>query len=168
MKTILAAAAAIALAPGFAAAQQPAAPTGDIVAVASGAGTFTTLLKAATAAGLVETLQGAGPFTVFAPTDEAFAKLPPGALDRLLADPAALRSVLLYHVVPGRIMAADVMRAGSARPETAQGDALNVRVQAGRVLVDNATVVAADVMATNGVIHVIDTVVLPRPAAGAK
>jgi uncharacterized surface protein with fasciclin (FAS1) repeats len=98
---------------------------------------------------------------VFAPPAAAFAKLPAGAVEGLLADREALRAVLLYHVVPGKIMAADVVRAGSARPETAQGQTLNVRVSEGKVLVDGATVIAADVAASNGVIHVIDTVVLP-------
>jgi len=136
-------------------------PTGDIIAVASGAGTFQTLLAAVQAAGLVETLQGAGPFTVFAPTDEAFAKLPAGTVEKLLADPAALRKVLTYHVVPGRVLAADVLRAGSANPATVQGQELSIRVEGGKVRVNGATVIAADVAATNGVIHVIDTVVLP-------
>jgi uncharacterized surface protein with fasciclin (FAS1) repeats len=147
-----------------ASAQQPAAAAapGDIVSVAVGAGTFNTLVAAVKAAGLVETLQGAGPFTVFAPTDAAFAKLPAGTVEALLADPAALRQVLLYHVVPGKVMAADVVKAGRAYPATAQGQTLMVRVDGGVVRVDGATVVAADVMASNGVIHVIDTVVLPR------
>jgi uncharacterized surface protein with fasciclin (FAS1) repeats len=152
--------AVLAAAPSVAAAQT-AKPAGDIVAVAAEAGTFKTLLAAAEAAGLVETLKGSGPFTVFAPNDAAFAKLPAGAVEGLLADREALRAVLLYHVVPGKIMAADVVRAGSARPETAQGQTLNVRVSEGKVLVDGATVIAADVAASNGVIHVIDTVVLP-------
>jgi uncharacterized surface protein with fasciclin (FAS1) repeats len=167
--SLLMAAAAVVAVPTLAAAQQPAAPaSGDIVVVATQAGTFNTLLQAATAAGLVETLKGAGPFTVFAPTDEAFAKLPAGTVEALLADREALRNVLLYHVVPGRIMAADVVRAGMAHPATVQGQTLNVRVRDGKVLVDGATVVAADVNASNGVIHVIDTVVTPRPANGSK
>jgi uncharacterized surface protein with fasciclin (FAS1) repeats len=156
------AAAAVAIAAATPAAAQERTPSGDIVAVAINAGTFETLVAAVKAAGLVETLQGAGPFTVFAPTDEAFAKLPSGTVEKLLADPAALRQVLTYHVVPGRVMAADVLKAGSARPATVQGQALDVRVEGGKVRVDGATVVAADVLATNGVIHVIDTVVLPR------
>ena len=165
--TILALAALAA--PALASAQnaQPA-PAGDIVAVAQSAGTFQTLLKAATEAGLVETLKGDGPFTVFAPNDAAFAKLPAGAIDRLLADREALRGVLLYHVVPGRVMSADVVRAGSARPETVQGQTLDVRVQNGTVRVNDATVVAADIAATNGVIHVIDTVVMPTPAGSYR
>jgi uncharacterized surface protein with fasciclin (FAS1) repeats len=163
-RIITLAAAAAALAATSPAAAQEKAPTGDIVAVAVNAGTFETLVAAVKAAGLVETLQGKGPFTVFAPTDEAFAKLPAGTVEKLLADPAALRQVLTYHVVPGRVMAGDVVKAGSASPATVQGQSLNVRVVDGKVLVDGATVVAADVLATNGVIHVIDTVVLP--AAG--
>jgi uncharacterized surface protein with fasciclin (FAS1) repeats len=158
--TITAAALGLAAATTPARAQE-AAPAGDIVAVAVGAGTFQTLVAAVQAAGLVETLQGAGPFTVFAPTDEAFAKLPAGTVEKLLADPAALRKVLTYHVVPGKVMAADVLRAGSANPATVQGQALTIRVEGGKVRVDGATVIAADVAASNGVIHVIDTVVLP-------
>ena len=158
--TITAAALGLAAATTPARAQE-ATPPGDIVAVAVGAGTFQTLVAAVQAAGLVETLQGAGPFTVFAPTDEAFAKLPAGTVEKLLADPAALRKVLTYHVVPGKVMAADVLRAGSANPATVQGQALTIRVEGGKVRVDGATVIAADVAASNGVIHVIDTVVLP-------
>jgi uncharacterized surface protein with fasciclin (FAS1) repeats len=155
---------------GPVAAQAPAAPAPakDIVAVATEAGTFTTLLAAAQAAGLVEVLQSVGPLTVFAPTDEAFAKLPAGTVEALLADPAKLAEVLKYHVVPGRVLAADVVSAGSARPRTAQGSTLHVRVENGRVRVDGATVIAADVMASNGVIHVIDTVVLPQPQPAGK
>lgn len=140
------------------------AQTKDIVDVAAEAGTFTTLLEAARVAGLVEVLKGDGPLTVFAPTDAAFAKLPAGTVEALLADPARLAEVLKYHVVPGRIMAADVMKAGRAQPQTAQGGMLNVRVENGQVRVDDATVTAADVEASNGVIHVIDQVVLPKTA----
>jgi uncharacterized surface protein with fasciclin (FAS1) repeats len=136
-------------------------PAGDIVAVATEAGSFETLLAAVRAAGLVETLQGPGPFTVFAPTDEAFAKLPAGTVESLLADPAALRAVLTYHVVPGRVMAADVLASNGGTPATVQGQTLTIRVVDGKVMVNDATVVAADVAASNGVIHVIDTVVLP-------
>jgi uncharacterized surface protein with fasciclin (FAS1) repeats len=141
--------------------QQAMAPQKDIVEVAAEAGTFQTLLAAARAAGLVDVLKGPGPFTVFAPTDEAFAKLPAGTVEGLLADPAKLAEVLKYHVVSGRVMAADVVRAGTAHPETVQGSRLHVRVENGSVLVDGARVVAADVQASNGVIHVIDAVVLP-------
>jgi len=141
----------------------------DIVGVAVEAGTFKTLVAAVQAAGLVEVLQGKGPFTVFAPTDEAFAKLPAGTVEKLLADKAALTAVLTYHVVPGKIMAADVLGAGKASPTTVQGQKLNVRVENGSVKVDGATVVAADVAASNGVIHVLDSVILPQPeTAGTR
>jgi uncharacterized surface protein with fasciclin (FAS1) repeats len=154
------AAAAMLVVPGAAEAQYPQ-PSKDIVAVATEAGSFTTLVAAVQAAGLVETLQGPGPFTVFAPTDEAFAKLPAGTVEALLADPEALRAVLTYHVVPGRVMAADVVRSNGGTPETVQGQTLRLRVVDGKVMVNDATVVGADVRASNGVIHVIDTVVLP-------
>lgn len=134
----------------------------DIVGVAVEAGQFRTLVAAVQAAGLVEVLQGEGPFTVFAPTDAAFAKLPAGTVEGLLADPAALRAVLTYHVVAGRIEAAEIVKAGRATPTTVQGQQLNVRVENGSVLVDGAKVITADVGARNGVIHVIDTVILPR------
>jgi uncharacterized surface protein with fasciclin (FAS1) repeats len=132
-----------------------------IVDVAAEAGSFTTLLTAVRAAGLEGALRGEGPFTVFAPTDAAFAALPAGTIEALLADLDQLRAVLTYHVVAGRVMAADVVSAGSANPATLQGSTLHVRVVDGQVRVDGATVVAADVGASNGVIHVIDQVVLP-------
>ena len=161
--TLLAAAAAgVLLVPANAEAQHKASK--DIVTVAVEAGSFETLVAAVKAAGLVETLQGPGPFTVFAPTDEAFAKLPAGTVEALLKDPAALRAVLTYHVVPGRVMAADVVRSNGGTPETVQGQSLTIRVVDGKVMVDGATVVTADIAASNGVIHVIDTVVLPKPA----
>jgi uncharacterized surface protein with fasciclin (FAS1) repeats len=131
----------------------------DIVDTAVGAGQFNTLAKALTAAGLVDTLKGKGPFTVFAPTDAAFAKLPPAQLNALLADKAALVKVLTYHVVPGEIIAADV-KAG--RLKTVEGDSLNVTTSSMGVKVNDANVIKADVMASNGVIHVIDTVVVPN------
>jgi uncharacterized surface protein with fasciclin (FAS1) repeats len=165
-KVVTAAALGLALAP--VAVQAQARPAGDIVAVAASAGTFQTLVAAVKAAGLVETLQGPGPFTVFAPTDAAFAKLPAGAVEALLKDPAALKAVLTYHVLPGRVMAADVVRSQGGTPATVQGQSLTIRVMDGKVMVDGATVVTADVDASNGVIHVIDTVVLPKPAAGSK
>ncbi len=130
----------------------------DIVDVAVKAGNFTTLVAAVKAAGLVDTLKGAGPFTVFAPTDEAFAKVPKATLDALLADKAALTKVLTYHVVPGKVMAADV-RAGKVK--TVQGQELTMSTMGG-VMVNNAKVVAADVPASNGVIHAIDTVLMPK------
>ena len=141
-------------------AEHPKAP-GDIVAVASGAGSFKTLVAAVKAAGLVETLQGKGPFTVFAPTDEAFAKLPAGTLDDLLKpeNKDKLKGILLYHVVPGKVMAADVK---TMKAKTAGGKELSIKVEGGKVTVDNATVVKTDVAAKNGVIHVIDTVLLPK------
>jgi uncharacterized surface protein with fasciclin (FAS1) repeats len=148
-----------------AAAQGHAGHGKDLVQVATEAGQFTTLLKAVEAAGLVEVLRGEGPFTVFAPTDAAFAKLPAGTLDALLKDRERLTAVLTYHVVPSRVTAADVTRMGSARPATVQGQRLTIAVRDGKVHVDGATVVAADVMASNGVIHVIDSVVLPAEAA---
>jgi len=134
---------------------------GDIVAVATAAGSFNTLLAAVEAADLVEVLQGDGPFTVFAPTDAAFAALPAGTVEALLANPEALRAVLTYHVVPGRVTASQLVSAGGATPTTANGQTLNIRVNGGVVTVNDATVVTADVMASNGVIHVIDSVLLP-------
>lgn len=136
-------------------------PAGDIVAVASGAGSFNTLVAAVKAAGLVETLQGAGPFTVFAPTDEAFAKLPKGTVEDLLKpeNKQKLVSILTYHVVPGKVMAADVK---TMKAKTVNGKELSIVVADGKVTVDKANVVKTDVAASNGVIHVIDTVVLPK------
>ena len=140
---------------GMAMAQQPQA---DIVDTAVAAGSFTTLATALQAAGLVDTLKGDGPFTVFAPTDEAFAKLPAGTLEALLADPAKLQAVLTYHVVPGRVTAADVANLSSAT--TVQGASIAIDTSMG-VRVNDAHVTQADVMTSNGVIHVIDTVLLP-------
>jgi uncharacterized surface protein with fasciclin (FAS1) repeats len=131
----------------------------DIVAVAAEAGQFGTLIAAVKAAGLEETLRAGGPFTVFAPTDEAFAKLPEGTVEALLQDPEKLAAVLTYHVVPGRVMAADVARLTEAR--TVNGAMVRIRTTDGTVRVDGATVVAADIAASNGVIHVIDAVILP-------
>jgi uncharacterized surface protein with fasciclin (FAS1) repeats len=131
----------------------------DIVDTAVAAGSFKTLAQALTAADLVATLKGAGPFTVFAPTDEAFAKLPAGTLEGLLKDKAKLKKVLLYHVVAGKVTAADVTKLTSAK--TVEGSSAKIKVDMGKVKVDGATVVKADVMASNGVIHVIDSVILP-------
>jgi uncharacterized surface protein with fasciclin (FAS1) repeats len=150
---------AVALIVGSAAPAQTAEPTRDIVTTAVHAGSFNTLAKALTATGLVETLKGPGPFTVFAPTDEAFAKLPPGTLEALLADKAKLTNVLTYHVVPGNVMAADVVKMSSAK--TVQGQSVTIDTRGG-VKIDNANVVATDIVATNGVIHVIDAVILPQ------
>lgn len=130
----------------------------DIVDTAVAAGSFKTLATALTAAGLVDTLKGKGPFTVFAPTDEAFAKIPKADLEALLKDKAKLTAVLTYHVVPGKVMAADV-KAGKVK--TVQGSELTVTTMGG-VKVDNANVVKTDIMADNGVIHVIDSVVTPK------
>ena len=130
----------------------------DIVDTAIAAGNFNTLATALKAAGLVETLKGTGPFTVFAPTDAAFAKIPKAQLDALLADKAKLTAVLTYHVVPGKVMSKDV-KAGMVK--TVQGSSLTVATMGG-VKVDNANVTAVDIVADNGVIHVIDTVVLPK------
>jgi transforming growth factor-beta-induced protein len=136
--------------------------TKDIVDTAVGAGNFKTLAAALQAAGLVDTLKGSGPFTVFAPTDEAFAKLPAGTVENLLKpeNKAQLQAVLTYHVVPGKVMAAQVTKMNSAK--TVQGQNVSIQVVDGKVKIDNATVVTADVAASNGVIHVIDTVILPK------
>jgi uncharacterized surface protein with fasciclin (FAS1) repeats len=134
----------------------------DIVDTAVSAGSFKTLVAAVEAAGLAETLKGKGPFTVFAPTDEAFAKLPAGTVEELLRpeNRAKLQSILAYHVVPGAYAAADVTKMTSAR--TANGQSLRIEARDGMVLVDRAQVVKADIECANGVIHVIDAVVLPR------
>ena len=134
----------------------------DIVDTAVAAGSFKTLVAAVQAAGLVETLKGAGPFTVFAPTDEAFAKLPPGTVENLLKpeNKAKLQAVLTYHVVPARVMAADV-KPGEQMVATVQGTKVNVTGTGNAVSVNDANVVAADIVADNGVIHVIDKVILP-------
>jgi len=130
----------------------------DIVETAVGAGNFKTLATALTAAGLIDTLKGNGPFTVFAPTDAAFAKIPKADLDALLKDKAKLTAVLTYHVVAGKVMAADV-KAGKVK--TVQGSEITV-VTTGGVTVDGAKVSATDIVASNGVIHVIDSVILPK------
>ena len=134
----------------------------DIVDTAVGAGSFNTLVAAVKAADLVETLKGEGPFTVFAPTDEAFAKLPPGTLEDLLKpeNKEKLQAILTYHVVPGKVMAKDVMMLSTAT--TANGQDLSIGKSGGNVMIDNARVVKADIICSNGVIHVIDTVVLPN------
>ena len=130
----------------------------DIVDTAVAAGNFKTLATALTAAGLVDTLKGKGPFTVFAPTDAAFAKIPKADLDALLKDKAKLTAVLTYHVVPGKVMAADV-KAGKVK--TVQGSELTISTTGG-VMVDKAKVTATDIVADNGVIHVIDSVIMPK------
>ena len=134
----------------------------DIVDTAVAAGQFKTLAAALKAAGLVDTLKGAGPFTVFAPTDEAFAKLPKGTVEDLLKpeNKAKLTAILTYHVVSGKVMAADVVKVKDAK--TVQGGSVKVNAAAGKVMVDNAQVVKTDIGASNGVIHVIDTVLMPK------
>lgn len=150
------------------AATTPAAATADIVDTAVAAGDFTTLAAALTAAGLVETLKGPGPFTVFAPTDAAFEKLPDGTVDTLLKDPKGdLTDILTYHVVAGEVMAADVVKLDGQKVKTVQGAELTVDVAGDKVaLVDAAgnrvNVVTTDVDASNGVIHVIDGVLMPK------
>ena len=131
----------------------------DIVETAVGAGKFKTLVAAVQAAGLVETLQGKGPFTVFAPTDEAFAKLPKGTVEGLLKDKKALANILTYHVVSGKVMAADVVKLESAK--TVQGESVTIVVKSGTVTINGVNVVATDIVCKNGVIHVIDAVLLP-------
>ncbi len=135
------------------------ASAADIVETAISAGQFKTLVTALQEADLVETLKGDGPFTVFAPTDAAFAKLPAGALDALVKDKEKLAAVLTYHVVPGKVMAAQV-KPGDVK--TVQGQSLNVSTKGGSVMVDDAKVTKTDIGASNGVIHVIDTVILPK------
>ena len=130
----------------------------DIVDTAVAAGSFKTLTTALTAAGLIDTLKGKGPFTVFAPTDEAFAKIPKADLNALLADKAKLTAVLSYHVVPGKVMAKDV-KAGKVK--SVQDSEITVTT-AGGVMVDKAKVIKTDIVADNGVIHVIDSVILPK------
>jgi uncharacterized surface protein with fasciclin (FAS1) repeats len=138
-----------------------AASAADIVDTAVSAGNFTTLVAAVKAAGLVDTLKGAGPFTVFAPTDEAFAKLPPGTVEALLKDPEKLKTILLCHVVSGKVMAAQVIKMKSAM--TAEGSPVKIHVSGGSVMVNDAKVTKTDIVCDNGVIHVIDTVLMPKP-----
>lgn len=134
----------------------------DIVDTAASAGSFETLVAAVKAADLVDTLKGDGPFTVFAPTDEAFSKLPEGTIEDLLKpeNKAKLQAILTYHVVPGKIMAADVTQIDTA--QTVNGDSLPVKIEGGTVKIGNAKVTKTDVECTNGVIHVIDTVLIPN------
>jgi uncharacterized surface protein with fasciclin (FAS1) repeats len=141
------------------------AATPDIVDTAVAAGNFNTLVAAVQAAGLVDTLKGTGPYTVFAPTDEAFAKLPAGTVDNLLKDPEALANILLYHVVPGKVMAAQVT--DGLTTATAQGSDVTFTVADGAVKINDANITATDIEASNGVIHVIDSVILPPADAPA-
>ena len=152
---------ALVAASGSAAAAAPA-PQKDIVDTAVAAGSFQTLAAALQAAGLVETLKGPGPFTVFAPTDAAFAKLPAGTVESLLKpeNKARLTAILMYHVVPGRVLAAQV--GGMTSAPTANGQTLAISSENGIVTVDGARVTKADILCSNGVIHVIDTVLLPN------
>ena len=144
------------------------AGTKDIVDTAVAAGSFKTLAKALQAAGLIETLKGAGPFTVFAPTDDAFAKLPEGTLEALLKpeNKQKLQRILTYHVVPGKVKASDVVKLQSAK--AVSGDTIAIAARNGGVTVDNARVVQTDIEASNGVIHVIDAVILPNDEAGTR
>lgn len=158
-KRTLALAAALAVAVAVPARADQHGATKDIVDTAIAAGSFETLATALQAAGLVDTLKGPGPFTVFAPTDEAFAKIPKADLDALLKDKAKLTKVLTYHVVPGRVMAADVAKLKEAK--TVEGGMVTIDTSAG-VKINGASVVKADVAASNGVIHVIDSVLVPR------
>jgi uncharacterized surface protein with fasciclin (FAS1) repeats len=132
----------------------------NIVETAISAGSFNTLVAAVKAAGLVETLSGPGPFTVFAPTDEAFAQIPADQLNALLADKEALTAVLTYHVVAGKVMAEDVVKLSSAT--TVNGQDVGIKVVDGKVMIDDAQVITADIDTTNGVIHVINKVILPK------
>lgn len=138
-----------------------AAPAHDIVDTAVSAGQFSTLVAAVKAASLVETLKGDGPFTVFAPTDEAFAKVDADTLSSLLKpeNKEKLQKILTYHVVPGRVTAADVVKLKEA--ETVEGSKIDIQVKDGNVMIDNATVVKTDIMTSNGVIHIIDSVIMP-------
>lgn len=166
MRTILTGLVSVVLTTSLVAASAaaPAAPQQaakqNIVQTAVGAGQFTTLASLLKQAGLAKTLQGAGPFTVFAPTDAAFAKVPKSTLNALAKDRKALRSVLLYHVVAGKVTAAKVVRRNSAR--TLNGQSVSIRVRGGKVFVGGARVTTPDVMASNGVIHVIDKVLIPK------
>ena len=141
------------------AASSSAAMAADIVDTAVSAGSFNTLVAAVKAAGLVDTLKGPGPFTVFAPTDAAFAKLPAGTVEALLQDPEKLKAILTYHVVSGKVMAAQVAKMKTAT--TVNGGPVMINAKGGKVMVNNAHVIKADIAADNGVIHVIDTVIMP-------
>ncbi len=147
--------------------QAEVATPGDIIEVATADGHFTTLLSAITAAGLTETLKGPGPFTVFAPTDSAFAKLPPGTVESLMQDVPTLKNILLFHVIPMKVMAIDITT--TPKYTSLLGDTLNVMsMPGGRVMIGDATIVKADVEAKNGVIHVIDKVLVPPQKAPVK
>jgi len=132
----------------------------NLVTVAVESGQFTTLVKALNETGLVETLRGEGPFTVFAPTDEAFAKLPEGTIESLLKDKETLKTILLYHVVAGKVISKEVVNLKNA--ETIAGKNINIKVVDSGVIINDSKIISADVMASNGVIHVIDTVLIPE------
>ena len=161
MKKLFAFVAVMLLATSAFAAEPGKPATKDIVDTAVSAGNFNTLVAAIKAAGLVDTLKGPGPFTVFAPTDAAFSKLPAGTLDELLKpeNKDKLAAILTYHVVPGDVMAQDVVKLDSAK--TVNGKEVKIKTEGGKVYVDNAQVVKTDIRTSNGVIHVIDTVLLP-------
>ena len=161
-KLVRSIAAAAVLTLGIGAAQAGKTPQKDIVDTAVAAGSFNTLATALKAAGLVDTLKGKGPFTVFAPTDAAFAKLPAGTVEGLLKpeNKSKLVSILTYHVVSGSVPSSQVVKMTSAK--TVEGQSVKISMKDGNVMVDNAKVVSADVMASNGVIHVIDSVILPQ------
>jgi uncharacterized surface protein with fasciclin (FAS1) repeats len=163
---VVLAVAAVTVGGAGAASARTEASNADIVQTAVAAGQFTTLASLLQKAGLVDTLTTAGPFTVFAPTDAAFAKVPKATLDALAADPAKLKAVLLYHVVPGRVTAADVVKLTSAK--TAEGRSVAIKVTNGSVFVGGAQVTTPDVEASNGIIHVIDSVLIPKQATATK
>lgn len=166
--TVIAFAAGAAIAGGHEKAEKKEAGTPDIVETAQAAGSFETLVSAVKAAGLVETLKGKGPFTVLAPTDDAFARLPQGTIENLLKpeNRDMLQSILTYHVIPGKVMAADVAKLQAAT--TVEGSDVTIRTADKLVLVNDAIVVKTDVEASNGVIHVIDTVILPKTEMKAE
>ena len=158
---VMAAVAGTALTPGNAFGQtKSSASTKDIVEIAVENGSFKTLVTALKAANLVMTLKGDGPFTVFAPTDAAFAQLPPGTLNALLQDKKKLAAILSYHVVAGKVMSTDIPSAG-VKPATVNGKTLSVKPHGGKVHINGASVTTADIVASNGVIHVIDKVLIP-------
>ncbi len=149
--------------PAEAAKEAPKAAAKDLIDTAVAAGSFKTLAAALTEAGLIDTLKGAGPFTVFAPTDEAFAKIAKKDLDALLKDKKKLTAVLTYHVVAGKVMAADVMKMkDGSKVKTVEGREFTLGLKDGKVMVDGATVTKTDIETSNGVIHVIDSVIMPK------
>jgi transforming growth factor-beta-induced protein len=166
MKSLMLATTLVALVTAPLLAEETASKDKDIVDTAVAVGSFNTLVAAVQAAGLVDALKGEGPFTVFAPTDDAFAKLPKGTVEALLQDKAKLQSILKYHVVPGQVLAKDVVKLASAK--TLSGVNLKIVSDKGGVSINNAKVVKTDVLCTNGVIHVVDTVLLPPTGRDSK